>query len=134
MCTYAKIYNKAQHLTIIFYIMIPSFTPPPACPKTPARSAEQSIEPPSRLHQNPSKGIWVFILFFLVCTKQSVIRAKKADMSNGRACFSFVCDSLYVLSKRCDKRRHSFESYGTTKVVRQTEETHLSSHLQFAFK
>ena len=37
---------------------------PPACPKTPARSAEQSIEPPSRLHQNPSKGIWVFILFF----------------------------------------------------------------------
>ena len=29
MCTFAKIYNKAQHLTIIFYIMIPSFTPPP---------------------------------------------------------------------------------------------------------
>ena len=28
MCTFAKIYNKAQHLTIIFYIMIPSFTPP----------------------------------------------------------------------------------------------------------
>lgn len=28
MCAFAKIYNKAQHLTIIFYIMIPSFTPP----------------------------------------------------------------------------------------------------------
>ena len=24
MCAFAKIYNKAQHLTIIFYIMIPS--------------------------------------------------------------------------------------------------------------
>lgn len=28
MCTFAKIYNKAQHLTIIFYIMIPSPPPP----------------------------------------------------------------------------------------------------------
>ena len=28
MCAFAKIYNKAQHLTIIFYIMIPSFPPP----------------------------------------------------------------------------------------------------------
>ena len=28
MCAFAKIYNKAQHLTIIFYIMIPSLPPP----------------------------------------------------------------------------------------------------------
>lgn len=27
MCAFAKIYNKAQHLTIIFYIMIPSSPP-----------------------------------------------------------------------------------------------------------